>query len=158
MQKNDNNKNIRCSFCGKTQDSVDKIVAGPGVYICNECIQVCSNIIENEYYEDDEDLYTTVEEDVVPTPEEIKKVLDEYVIGQEDAKKTLSVAVYNHYKRINNEDEKNNKDDIEIKKSNEIPFTFTQCFFHRYIILSDNRIAMFICAKCQSESSKSKFL
>ena len=118
MQKNDNNKNIRCSFCGKTQDSVDKIVAGPGVYICNECIQVCSNIIENEYYEDDEDLYTTVEEDVVPKPEEIKKVLDEYVIGQEDAKKTLSVAVYNHYKRINNEDEKNNKDDVEIKKSN----------------------------------------
>ncbi len=116
MQKNDNNKNIRCSFCGKTQDSVEKIVAGPGVYICNECIQVCSNIIENEYYEDEEDLYTTVEEDVIPTPEEIKKVLDEYVIGQENAKKTLSVAVYNHYKRINNE--KNSKDDVEIKKSN----------------------------------------
>lgn len=104
MQKNENNKNIRCSFCGKTQDSVEKIVAGPGVYICNECIQVCSNIIENEYYEDEEDLYTTVEEDVVPTPEEIKTILDEYVIGQEDAKKSLSVAVYNHYKRINNED------------------------------------------------------
>ncbi len=118
MQKNDNNKNIRCSFCGKTQDSVEKIVAGPGVYICNECIQVCSNIIENEYYEDEEDLYTTVEEDVIPTPEEIKKVLDEYVIGQENAKKTLSVAVYNHYKRINNENEKNSKDDVEIKKSN----------------------------------------
>lgn len=118
MQKNENNKNIRCSFCGKTQDSVEKIVAGPGVYICNECIQVCSNIIENEYYEDEEDLYTTVEEDVVPTPEEIKTILDEYVIGQEDAKKSLSVAVYNHYKRINNEDEKNNKDDVEIKKSN----------------------------------------
>lgn len=118
MQKNENNKNIKCSFCGKTQDSVEKIVAGPGVYICNECIQVCSNIIENEYYEDEEDLYTTVEEDVVPTPEEIKTILDEYVIGQEDAKKSLSVAVYNHYKRINNEEEKNNKDDIEIKKSN----------------------------------------
>lgn len=118
MQKNENNKNIRCSFCGKTQDSVKKIVAGPGVYICNECIQVCSNIIENEYYEDEEDLYTTVEEDVVPTPEEIKTILDEYVIGQEDAKKSLSVAVYNHYKRINNEDEKSNKDDVEIKKSN----------------------------------------
>jgi len=118
MQKNENNKNIRCSFCGKTQDSVEKIVAGPGVYICNECIQVCSNIIENEYYEDEEDLYTTVEEDVVPTPEEIKTILDEYVIGQEDAKKSLSVAVYNHYKRINNEDEKSNKDDVEIKKSN----------------------------------------
>lgn len=118
MQKNENNKNIRCSFCGKTQDSVEKIVAGPGVYICNECIQVCSNIIENEYYEDEEDLYTTVEEDVVPTPEEIKTILDEYVIGQEDTKKSLSVAVYNHYKRINNEDEKSNKDDVEIKKSN----------------------------------------
>ncbi len=118
MQKNENNKNIRCSFCGKTQDSVEKIVAGPGVYICNECIQVCSNIIENEYYEDEEDLYTTVEEDVIPTPKEIKTILDEYVIGQEDAKKSLSVAVYNHYKRINNEEEKNNKDDIEIKKSN----------------------------------------
>ena len=118
MQKNENNKNIRCSFCGKTQDSVEKIGAGPGVYICNECIQVCSNIIENEYDEDEEDLYTTVEEDVVPTPEEIKTILDEYVIGQEDAKKSLSVAVYNHYKRINNEDEKSNKDDVEIKKSN----------------------------------------
>lgn len=118
MQKNENNKNIRCSFCGKTQDSVEKIVAGPGVYICNECIQVCSNIIENEYYEDEEDLYTTVEEDVIPTPKEIKTILDEYVIGQEDVKKSLSVAVYNHYKRINNEEEKNNKDDIEIKKSN----------------------------------------
>ena len=118
MQKNENNKNIRCSFCGKTQDSVEKIVAGPGVYICNECIQVCSNIIENEYYEDEEDLYTTVEEDVVPTPEEIKTILDEYVIGQEDSKKSLSVSVYNHYKRINNEDEKSNKDDVEIKKSN----------------------------------------
>ena len=118
MQKNENNKNIRCSFCGKTQDSVEKIVAGPGVYICNECIQVCSNIIENEYYEDEEDLYTTVEEDVVPTPEEIKTILDEYVIGQKKKKKSLSVAVYNHYKRINNEDEKSNKDDVEIKKSN----------------------------------------
>ena len=127
MQKNDNSKNIRCSFCGKTQDSVEKIVAGPGVYICNECIQVCSNIIENEYYEDEDDLYTTVDEDVVPTPEEIKKVLDEYVIGQEDAKKTLSVAVYNHYKRINNEDEKNNKDDVEIKKSNILLLGPTGC-------------------------------
>ena len=127
MQKNDMNKNIRCSFCGKTQDSVEKIVAGPGVYICNECIQVCSNIIENEYYDEEDDLYTTVDEDVVPTPEEIKKVLDEYVIGQEEAKKTLSVAVYNHYKRINNEEEKNNKDDVEIKKSNILLLGPTGC-------------------------------
>lgn len=128
MQKNENNKNIRCSFCGKTQDSVEKIVAGPGVYICNECIQVCSNILENEYYEDDDETYTTVEEDTVPTPAEIKKILDEYVIGQENAKKTLSVAVYNHYKRINHE-EKNQKvdDDVEIKKSNILLLGPTGC-------------------------------
>ena len=101
MSKNESNKNIKCSFCGKTQESVERIVAGPGVYICNECIQVCSNIIENDYYEEDEDSYTTVEEDEIPTPEEINHILDEYVIGQEEAKRTLSVAVYNHYKRIN---------------------------------------------------------
>ena len=127
MQKNENTKNIRCSFCGKTQDSVEKIVAGPGVYICNECIQVCANILENEYYEDDDETYTTVEEDKVPTPAEIKKILDEYVIGQEDAKKTLSVAVYNHYKRINNEEKNKNDDDVEIKKSNILLLGPTGC-------------------------------
>ena len=127
MQKNENTKNIRCSFCGKTQDSVDKIVAGPGVYICNECIQVCANILENEYYEDDDETYTTVEEDKVPTPAEIKKILDEYVIGQENAKKTLSVAVYNHYKRINNEEKNKNDDDVEIKKSNILLLGPTGC-------------------------------
>ena len=128
MQKNENNKNIRCSFCGKTQDSVEKIVAGPGVYICNECIQVCSNILENEYYEDDDETYTTVEEETVPTPAEIKKILDEYVIGQENAKKTLSVAVYNHYKRINHEEKhQKNDDDVEIKKSNILLLGPTGC-------------------------------
>ena len=128
MQKNENTKNIRCSFCGKTQDSVEKIIAGPGVYICNECIQVCANILENEYYEDDDETYTTVEENTVPTPAEIKKILDEYVIGQENAKKTLSVAVYNHYKRINNEEKnKNNDDDVEIKKSNILLLGPTGC-------------------------------
>ena len=127
MQKNENTKNIRCSFCGKTQDSVEKIVAGPGVYICNECIQVCANILENEYYEDDDEIYTTVEEDKVPTPAEIKKILDEYVIGQENAKKTLSVAVYNHYKRINNEEKNKNDDDVEIKKSNILLLGPTGC-------------------------------
>ena len=127
MQKNENTKNIRCSFCGKTQDSVEKIVAGPGVYICNECIQVCANILENEYYEDDDETYTTVEEDKVPTPAEIKKILDEYVIGQENAKKTLSVAVYNHYKRINNEEKNKNDDDVEIKKSNILLLGPTGC-------------------------------
>ena len=127
MQKNENTKNIRCSFCGKTQDSVEKIVAGPGVYICNECIQVCANILENEYYEDDDETYTTVEEDKVPTPAEIKKILDEYVIGKENAKKTLSVAVYNHYKRINNEEKNKNDDDVEIKKSNILLLGPTGC-------------------------------
>ena len=128
MQKNENNKNIRCSFCGKTQDSVEKIVAGPGVYICNECIQVCSNILENEYYEDDDETYTTVEDETVPTPAEIKKILDEYVIGQENAKKTLSVAVYNHYKRINHEEKhQKNDDDVEIKKSNILLLGPTGC-------------------------------
>lgn len=129
MSKNENKKNIKCSFCGKTQESVERIVAGPGVYICNECIQVCSNIIENDYYEDEEDSYTTVEEDEIPTPEEINHILDEYVIGQEEAKRTLSVAVYNHYKRINHmeNEEKKEKDDVEIQKSNILLLGPTGC-------------------------------
>ena len=97
-------KNIKCSFCGKSQDNVKKIIAGPGVYICDECIKVCENILETDIYEEDDDTYTLAE-DKLPTPEEIKAILDEYVIGQDDAKKTLSVAVYNHYKRINSEEE-----------------------------------------------------
>lgn len=115
MTKNQNEKNVKCSFCGKTQDSVKRIVAGPGVYICDECISLCKNIMEEECYEEDDMGYTIDEENVLPKPEEIKKTLDEYVIGQEIAKKTLAVAVYNHYKRINNEDE---KDEVEIQKSN----------------------------------------
>ena len=96
------NKNIKCSFCGKSQEGVDRIIAGPGVYICNECIKVCSNILEDELYEDSELTYTLDKINNLPTPAEIKNILDSYVIGQEEAKKTLSVAVYNHYKRINN--------------------------------------------------------
>ena len=112
-----NEKNVRCSFCGKSQDAVERIIAGPGVFICDDCIKVCNNILEDENYEDPEFNYTlNTEEDKLPTPEEIKKVLDSYVIGQENAKKTLAVAVYNHYKRIYSESKGN--DDVEIQKSN----------------------------------------
>ena len=111
-KKSDKSLPIRCSFCGKTQENVKRIVAGPGVYICDECIKVCGNILEDEFYETEE---VTEEIEQIPTPEEIKHVLDEYVIGQEDAKKTLSVAVYNHYKRINSTKEIS---DVEIQKSN----------------------------------------
>ena len=114
MAKSTKSKEIRCSFCGKSQNSVERIIAGPGVYICNECIKVCSNIVEDELYENNETEYTINKQEKLPTPEEIKAVLDSYVIGQEDAKKTLSVAVYNHYKRINNQKDS----DVEIQKSN----------------------------------------
>ena len=82
--------NVKCSFCGKMQDEVERIVAGPGVYICNECIDVCSNIVENDAYEDEDDEKYTINNESVPTPKEIKDILDEYVIGQEEAKKTLN--------------------------------------------------------------------
>lgn len=118
-------KNIKCSFCGKSQDNVKKIIAGPGVYICDECIKVCENILETDIYEEDDDTYTLAE-DKLPTPEEIKAILDEYVIGQDDAKKTLSVAVYNHYKRINSEEEISD-DNVEIKKSNVLLLGPTGC-------------------------------
>ena len=125
-------KSIRCSFCGKTQEAVQRIIAGPGVYICNECIAVCNTIIDEDLYEDDDMAYTLDDGDKLPTPQEIKKVLDEYVIGQEEAKKTLSVAVYNHYKRISNnefilEQNNSNNSDVEIKKSNVLLLGPTGC-------------------------------
>lgn len=119
-------KNIKCSFCGKSQDAVDRIIAGPGVFICDECIKICSNILEDENFEEEEFNYTlNNEKNNLPTPAEIKKVLDSYVIGQEDAKKTLAVAVYNHYKRIYNPQK--NDDDIEIQKSNVLLLGPTGC-------------------------------
>jgi ATP-dependent Clp protease ATP-binding subunit ClpX len=107
---NDEKGQLKCSFCGKTQDQVRKLVAGPGVYICDECIELCTEIVEEELGTEEE-----VEFKDVPKPVDIREVLNEYVIGQDQAKKSLAVAVYNHYKRINS----NNKvDDVELSKSN----------------------------------------
>ena len=111
MARYDDKKQLKCSFCGKTQDQVRRLVAGPGVYICDECIELCQEIIEEEFEDASElDLKD------IPKPAEIKQVLDQYVIGQERAKKVLAVAVYNHYKRINSEVKSN--DDVELQKSN----------------------------------------
>ena len=101
---------LKCSFCGKSQDQVKKLVAGPGVYICDECIELCNEIVEEEL---DEEL--ELEFESVPKPKQIKEYLDQYVIGQERAKKSLSVAVYNHYKRVNSN---MMVDDVELQKSN----------------------------------------
>ena len=120
-----NKKNIRCSFCGKSQDEVDRMIAGPGVYICNECIRVCSSIVEDEIYDEAEMTYTLPDKNELPNPAEIKEILDSYVIGQDEAKKTLAVAVYNHYKRINSKQEKD--DDIELQKSNVLLLGPTGC-------------------------------
>ncbi|HSM04091.1 MAG TPA: ATP-dependent Clp protease ATP-binding subunit ClpX [Longimicrobiales bacterium] len=103
-------KHLRCSFCGKSKDSVKKFISGPSVYICNECISLCNEILaEEEEREQSEQAVPS------PTPREIKAILDEYVIGQEDAKRALSVAVYNHYKRVNHHGV---LDDVEIDKAN----------------------------------------
>lgn len=116
----DNSRIVKCSFCGKPQEVVKKIIAGPGVYICDECIALCQDIIDEEVFETEE----VVEQVEMLTPAEIKKTLDDYVIGQEEAKRTLSVAVYNHYKRINNLEA---LDDIEIQKSNILLLGPTGC-------------------------------
>ena len=101
-----------CSFCGRSGDEVEKLIAGPGVYICNECIEVCSNILREELKADKKKAAPHFN---LPTPEEIKKYMDQYVIEQDDAKMALAVAVYNHYKRIEHEGE---EDDVELQKSN----------------------------------------
>ncbi|WP_048600505.1 ATP-dependent protease ATP-binding subunit ClpX [Rubeoparvulum massiliense] len=107
---NDEKGQLKCSFCGKTQDQVRKLVAGPGVYICDECIELCNEIIEEELGTEEE-----FELQEIPKPYDIRKHLDQYVIGQDQAKKTLSVAVYNHYKRINAGQK---SEDVELSKSN----------------------------------------
>ena len=109
MENKDSNK-LSCTFCGKGQEEVRKLIAGPSVYICDECVDLCNDIIEEEVKAEDEEVL-----EVLPSPLEIFKQLDDYVIGQEKAKKTLSVAVYNHYKRLRSNA---NKDQIELQKSN----------------------------------------
>ncbi|WJY28149.1 MULTISPECIES: ATP-dependent protease ATP-binding subunit ClpX [Sporosarcina] len=107
---NDEKDNLSCSFCGKTQDQVRKLVAGQGVYICDECVELCAEIVEEEV-----GLEEGFEFKDVPKPKEIQSILDEYIIGQDRAKKSLSVAVYNHYKRVNSGSK---VDDVELAKSN----------------------------------------
>ena len=109
----DETKQLRCSFCGKTEDQVNDIIAGPGVFICNNCVEMCNDILAKTYAE----TASMASLDDLPKPKEIKAILDEYVIGQDDAKKALSVAVYNHYKRIKS-NEKVSNDDVELQKSN----------------------------------------
>ena len=110
MAKFDDKKQLKCSFCGKNQDQVKRLIAGPGVYICDECIDLCSEIIQDEFEESVE-----IDTTSLPKPAEIKNYLDQYVIGQDKAKKALSVAVYNHYKRIQSN---MIEDDVELQKSN----------------------------------------
>ena len=115
-------KLLYCSFCGKNQNEVRKLIAGPSVYICNECIDLCNDIIKEEISE-----VTESEEESFPVPIEIKASLDEYVIGQEDAKKNLSVAVYNHYKRLKGGKKLNSDDEVELTKSNILLLGPTGC-------------------------------
>ena len=119
MARNDDKHEIRCSFCGKPQSSVHKLIAGPNVYICNECIEICQSILDEEFgYEEDTPTASVIKAaagpEKLPTPRELKETLDQYVIGQDRAKVALSVAVYNHYKRIF----KGSDDGVELQKSN----------------------------------------
>ena len=114
MANNNDVRQLRCSFCGKTEDQVKKLIEGPGVYICNECVDLCFEIFEDEFYETAPETGNT-ELESLPKTREIKAFLDDYIVGQESAKKALSVAIYNHYKRIGHNID---NDDIELQKSN----------------------------------------
>ena len=119
-RRDDSNGNLSCSFCGKSQKEVKKLIAGPTVYICDECIGLCNDIIAEEVEKDEPNPGSTP----VPKPKEIKSILDDYVVGQEQAKKVLSVAVHNHYKRI---DSRTSADDVELQKSNILLLGPTGC-------------------------------
>ncbi|MFL2702011.1 MAG: ATP-dependent Clp protease ATP-binding subunit ClpX [Gammaproteobacteria bacterium] len=121
-ENKEEDKLLYCSFCAKNQNEVRKLIAGPSVYICNECIDLCNDIIKEEISE-----ATESEEETFPVPIEIKASLDEYVIGQEEAKKNLSVAVYNHYKRLKGERNLNSDDEVELTKSNILLLGPTGC-------------------------------
>ena len=115
---------LKCSFCGKTQDQVKKLIAGPDVFICDECVELCNEILDEEFFETKEKnsdktekASDDIDEKSIPKPHEIKEYLDQHIVGQDDAKKVLSVAVYNHYKRLkHNRQEDTNG--VEIQKSN----------------------------------------
>ncbi len=123
MAKHDDSR-LKCSFCGKTQDQVKKLIAGPEVYICDECVDLCNEILDEEFFETKESEGESFEAPKltdIPKPHEIKAYLDEHIVGQDDAKKILAVAVYNHYKRINHNSAitgENAASNVEIQKSN----------------------------------------
>lgn len=120
MPKHDDSR-LKCSFCGKSQDQVKKLIAGPEVYICDECVELCNEILDEEFFEGkekDAEEASEKEEKAIPKPHEIKAYLDQYIIGQDDAKKVLAVAVYNHYKRLKHNKDSKTKDSVEIQKSN----------------------------------------
>ncbi len=121
MPKNDEHKSVRCSFCGKNQEEVSRIIAGPRAYICNECVQLCMSILDDA--DEQPENFGERVPDAIPTPKEIHKVLDQYIVGQEEAKVALSVAVYNHYKRIYF----GGGDDVELQKSNILLIGPTGC-------------------------------